>query len=453
LQLRDTEEFGSQLTLPLAADVIFHANGENPEWSDIVRVRLTASDPTIAAVEETLYVQHGPSLMIETAEDTVTHGDTTSITVKYVDANGNENWLPPNQLLMLTADSSQYGSFIDAAGATVASPLRNVLYGDARAGRISFVANGVKPKSLPLPEIKIRATTAGNSGIGSIYVNAMRLHLGSGRVKLRPLLNAHNAIINEVKQIDFSRVDTTQIFAKVTDLLGGLAAVDSVIILPFVRSFSGGHDHPSGGDTVARPTGSFMIAEGETVKVARLQTDIAGTASVIYRSSGFGGIDSIFAFSKSWHDSAGLAIPLEVDSLFLLEEGQHYQLTGAYNPPSVKSRHTVNHYGTSKAHGRVKALADTLWQAYGKRLRINDMSLEYGGPFDVYNNWRTPHRGHREGVDVDVDEKFADESVIPQRIFTGKLTRAPFHLVVGKTLLGEPNFNPDSLNHYHLNFR
>jgi hypothetical protein len=35
-------------------------------------------------------------------------------------------------------------------------------------------------------------------------------------------------------------------------------------------------------------------------------------------------------------------------------------------------------------------------------LRINDMSLQYGGLFDANNNWNIPHREHRKGINADI---------------------------------------------------
>jgi len=37
-----------------------------------------------------------------------------------------------------------------------------------------------------------------------------------------------------------------------------------------------------------------------------------------------------------------------------------------------------------------------------RKLDINDISLPYGGLFDVSGQWRSEHSYHREGLDVDV---------------------------------------------------
>jgi hypothetical protein len=38
-------------------------------------------------------------------------------------------------------------------------------------------------------------------------------------------------------------------------------------------------------------------------------------------------------------------------------------------------------------------------------MRINDVSLPYGGLFDVNGDWRDPHVSHRSGKDVDIENQ------------------------------------------------
>ncbi|MEK7287395.1 MAG: hypothetical protein AAB091_02375, partial [Elusimicrobiota bacterium] len=42
-------------------------------------------------------------------------------------------------------------------------------------------------------------------------------------------------------------------------------------------------------------------------------------------------------------------------------------------------------------------------QTGGQALGINDMSLVFGGLFDVNHDWKPPHNLHRVGRSVDVD--------------------------------------------------
>lgn len=39
----------------------------------------------------------------------------------------------------------------------------------------------------------------------------------------------------------------------------------------------------------------------------------------------------------------------------------------------------------------------------GQPMRINDISLERGGMFDIQADWNPPHDSHRSGTDVDIE--------------------------------------------------
>jgi murein endopeptidase len=92
-----------------------------------------------------------------------------------------------------------------------------------------------------------------------------------------------------------------------------------------------------------------------------------------------------------------------------LTVGQNYVLVGAPNssdpcrPVPPTSLHFNNHFGTSGLNNAIKKIAKEYAALNaGIKLRINDMSLEYGGLFDVRNNWSSPHKGHRKGLNVDI---------------------------------------------------
>jgi hypothetical protein len=104
----------------------------------------------------------------------------------------------------------------------------------------------------------------------------------------------------------------------------------------------------------------------------------------------------------SLSDTGTCTLQLKFDTFPLLQAGSHYTLTGAYGEPGVNSMHNVNHYGTQNLLTQLGALADSAFAKAGIMLRYNDMSLINGGPFDITNNWNTPHQTHREGVSVDV---------------------------------------------------
>ena len=79
-----------------------------------------------------------------------------------------------------------------------------------------------------------------------------------------------------------------------------------------------------------------------------------------------------------------------------------YDLTGSL--PEHPSPY--NHYGTAKLLGALPDLALDFLQAFpGVKLGYNDMSLPWGGVFDIGKNWHAPHCGHRIGMTTDVRTK------------------------------------------------
>jgi len=128
--------------------------------------------------------------------------------------------------------------------------------------------------------------------------------------------------------------------------------------------------------------------------------------------------------------------------LELMTEGEHYDLIGAYGESGVDSKHRVNHYGTSNLINKLKALADSVYADSSYVLRINDVSLQFGGPFDIKNNWDTPHENHREGVSADIDDVDGNKKAVPAMYLKKKL-----QIICPKASLG------DEGNHYHATIR
>ena len=78
------------------------------------------------------------------------------------------------------------------------------------------------------------------------------------------------------------------------------------------------------------------------------------------------------------------------------------------------------------------------------RLCINDISLPFGGLFDINGNWRRPHGSHRMGVDIDIATRVVNE----QGQVVGDVDRRRLERLVWRyrgTLR-------DETNHYHIRF-
>jgi hypothetical protein len=181
-----------------------------------------------------------------------------------------------------------------------------------------------------------------------------------------------------------------------------------VEIASFAVQGSGGHSHQ--GD---RPTGRFIDG---TDAIPVLYTQTTGdTIRAVYRASLFGGKEKIFARltdlipAPADTDSVVVRVP----GLLNFEAGTTFELVGnpdnhagtndrcRANPPT--SLHYGNHFGTNGMLTAIRNVAvayDSLHP--GIRLRVNDISLEFGGLFDTRNNWQTPHNEHRVGEDADI---------------------------------------------------
>ena len=105
----------------------------------------------------------------------------------------------------------------------------------------------------------------------------------------------------------------------------------------------------------------------------------------------------------------------------------------------MTSQHRVNHYGTSDLIKKLKALADSLYADSSHVLRLNDLSLQFGGPFDIKNNWDTPHQTHRLGVNGDVSYRSATGAIIDSTQFEARVND------IGGTV--------QKHGHYHVKFK
>ena len=152
-------------------------------------------------------------------------------------------------------------------------------------------------------------------------------------------------------------------------------------------------------------------------------TNSDGRIMVTYTAAQFGGRYVLIARTNM--DGRNLeardTLTVRVPGLIELTPGEYYELVGApdnhsgtndpcrpiFDPPT--SLHYHNHFGTQALITVIQNIAvayDSLHP--GIRLRINDMSLEYGGLFDCGsrtvppNTWRPPHNSHRLGRNADI---------------------------------------------------
>jgi hypothetical protein len=181
----------------------------------------------------------------------------------------------------------------------------------------------------------------------------------------------------------------------------------------------GGHSHDG-----TRPVGNFVSAVnvvlGGTTEGA---TGPAGEAFTLrYKIDAFGGRDKIKATAINQPAvTTEQSITVRVPNLSWLPDSPDYVKIGGtagHRGPPNFSPPDNNHYGTAtRAIQDIQQLARDYHRRFSERLMINDMSLPFGGGFDVSGGWRTDidqpgcrsrgHCTHRLGTDVDVADRTA----------------------------------------------
>ncbi|MEX1136003.1 MAG: Ig-like domain-containing protein [Balneolales bacterium] len=168
--------------------------------------------------------------------------------------------------------------------------------------------------------------------------------------------------------------------------VSGLPVLLSVTAVPN----SGGHHHHEG-----RETGRLYQAEGVT--------DEEGVFTTTFTSSEIGGEEWIAASSSQASQRDSVMIRVQVHGLIPFPEGSYYQLTGA------DEAHPQNHFITNeRARDHLitasAEFARASWNTSGS-MRINDISIEWGGLFDLNQAWTNGrgHNSHRTGKDVDLE--------------------------------------------------
>ncbi len=185
---------------------------------------------------------------------------------------------------------------------------------------------------------------------------------------------------------------------------------------------SGGHSHNGN-----RPMGKYRVpklppASGyDTVSTFKRKTDSTGVLKFRYLASQFGGIEKITA--KLLSDTTSfdtLRIKVKVDSLydFSTLSSDYWVLTGNSGITTYGRciGNLIKHYDNHWFHPECKdSLGSAIRDFYewsgtdsgggiSLKLRINDMSLKFGGLFDICSDWRAGHFYHRTGNSVDISK-------------------------------------------------
>lgn len=181
---------------------------------------------------------------------------------------------------------------------------------------------------------------------------------------------------------------------------GGGRIVPCFITLdePVARENSGGHH---AGHLDGRPTGRHSSVSGWVD-----ETD--GYFRSTYSASEIGGVVDVTIHCNTW---VGACRDGKVTFGVAVQDLEHIGVGAGYWLEGAKPPHPSNHWGHPNFVAALRALAASYRNAYpdAPDLHFNDISLEYGGIFDVATptetgyDWTVPHREHRVGRNLDMD--------------------------------------------------
>lgn len=190
-----------------------------------------------------------------------------------------------------------------------------------------------------------------------------------------------------------------------------------------VLADSAGHNHDEAGAQETPPIDSLGTLRhlGPNVNGANntitAQTDTNGVIRLSYTASAFGGFIELTAQTVLQGDTLVAKdtllvkvpnlIPLPDNTPYLKVGGRcnHYGPRLAADPTHANCRNPDNnHYAPLGVILSTQLIAFAYQDSFPNEyvLRINDISLPYGGLFDINGTWKPPHNSHRTGEDVDV---------------------------------------------------
>lgn len=205
---------------------------------------------------------------------------------------------------------------------------------------------------------------------------------------------------------------------------------------------SGGHDHEN--PESLRPLGSFQPLGGST--------NPEGIFLATYTPEEFGGTDTIIVRSVQFPNvsvSRDIAVRVPGFECLPINNDEYIQIGGTLahhgpNEHNFPAEPNDNHWGTLGLVHVIQELArdfntDPIG-GYNTLLHFNDMSLPYGGWFDINGFWNGDHDEHRLGRNVDLRiNNLSDNQLIWLSPRIQRLFRRPPH----------PEVNPP---HWHLRY-
>lgn len=192
---------------------------------------------------------------------------------------------------------------------------------------------------------------------------------------------------------------THELIAKVTENGNPKAGVDVTFKVDVVP-MTGGHGHHDS----SRPKGS-VPASGVS--------NADGEIKLIFQASIVAGSHNITATCDSCSNKTAVK---KVDVLVpdlqpvsanppRLSDGTYVYALTAHDPTHVGTsggRQRGEYYLTSGANDNLRELMYAFVKQGWGTVALNDASLNWGGIYDINNNWHPPHSTHRLGEDIDI---------------------------------------------------
>jgi len=351
---------------------------------------------------------------IRIERDTIAFTETARFFVQAKDAQNQDIKIDSSQkVFFYLMVNPGYGTFIDAKGDTVKSSppsLPDVRYGDAHQGKIRFAAVRKNPETQATSTIRAEwqkdPTKMGEKQITVLEQTLKIVMIGPREV--RP------SIPTEDNDTNMVRLRRNPFEVRMTRAGKPVPNHAFRLRTDYVRE-SGGHDHTNTHTTVRADNndnyGFFLSGQPEgRHRPLDDETNASGRFSASYHGSIFGDTMKIYLESRInqlLRDS--ISVVEKVADLELLPESDNYTPIGGrqehHGPPLHPRREdNHNHFATAAVNQNIDAIAAEYHRQFRtlSRLDINDMSLPFGGKFDIFGRWVGDHDYHRNGLDVDV---------------------------------------------------
>lgn len=250
----------------------------------------------------------------------------------------------------------------------------------------------------------------------------------SYRIKLSPAVGSPQ---DDTVLTSIEPGKTTTLVAQVYDKNNQLVPNVGVKLKVDVVTRSGSHDHGEDGDDrhvnysgKLSPVGSSNGTVSDNDRVLTGNTDTTGLffqfASPAFPNNPAGDHEIMAECTGGKSCTPEGPKQVRVGIKGLVEIPASISLA-PWNLIGSTATHPKNHYLSPEAMLKLIALASYYYDMFPNDppLQLNDASLERGGLFDLFPGspaWKTPHRGHRKGVIIDVRANGTD-TAIPQQNF------------------------------------